>query len=343
MLYFAALLGQVRVTDSACVTINSCSMASSCHMRDIGTVDIGSPRAVSPRASCVNSANISQCGTRKPCYNMFCLLCQWSAAALLSTVDDYTRQNIMVIQGKFGNLVLIVRKYLHKKLKKNKIKDLRLFILSLYPDISSPDLIPVTSDLNTIFEAMGCNQLWSYMNYFPLEQIVKQFGGDNPDMIGEIEKFKKHRAGFQLATKIKAFIPAAKKCKHEQLNPVNPEHFAKLSLILDERVADYSLKYLEELWQSLSFHMQLPPIELLFEIIDSGSIQIVFLIPTRLVPQVIHQAQYSAYFYEMHHRHVRSVTVGDYCIYESKYTEKGSLLNLAMVRKLSILYYACNA
>ena len=248
-------------------------------------------------------------------------------------MDDYTRQNLMVIQGKFGNLLQIIRKYLQKKLKKKKIKDLRLFILQLFPDIS-PDLIPKSSDLNEIFEAMRCNRLWSYMNYFSLEQIVKQFGGDNPEIIGEIEKFKKDRAGFQLATKIKAYILAAKACEFEQLNPVNPQHFTKLSHKLDECVADYSLKYLEELWQSLSFHMQLPPIQLLFEIIDSGCIQIVFLIPTKLVPQVIHQAQYSAYFYEIHHRHVRSVTVGDYCIYESKYTEQGSLLNLAIVRKL---------
>ena len=168
---------------------------------------------------------------------------------------------------------------------------------------------------------------------------MKQFGGDNPEIIGEIEKFKKDRAGFQLATKIKAYILAAKACEFEQLHPVNPRHFTKLSHKLDECVADYSLKYLEELWQSLSFHMQLPPIQLLFEIIDSGCIQIVFLIPTKLVPQVIHQAQYSAYFYEINHRHVRSVTVGDYCIYESKYTEQGSLITKVMVRRLSCTPY----
>ena len=260
-----------------------------------------------------------------------------------TAVDDYTKQNVMVIQGKFATLLETVRKYLQKKMKKKKMKDLRLFILQLFPDIS-PDVIPKSSDLNEIFEAMRCNRLWSYMNYFSLEQIVKHFGGDNPEMIAEIEKFKKDRAGFQLATKIKAYILAAKACAHEQLNPVNPKHFTKLSHKLDERVADYSLKYLEELWQSLSFHMQLPPITLLFEIIDSGCIQIVFLIPTKLVPQVIHQAQHSAYFYEMHHRHVRSVTVGDICIYESKYTEQGSLVTMAMVRRLSytsIHVYTC--
>ena len=82
-------------------------------------------------------------------------------------MDDYTRQNLMVIQGKFGNLLQIIRKYLQKKLKKKNIKDLRLFILQLFPDIS-PDLIPNSSNLNEIFEAMRCNRLWSYMNYFSL-------------------------------------------------------------------------------------------------------------------------------------------------------------------------------
>ena len=239
----------------------------------------------------------------------------------------------MVIQGKFAKLLQIVRKYLQKKMSEDQIKDdLRLFILELFPDIS-PDLIPNSSNLKEIFEAMRRNRLWNYMNYFSLEQIVKQFCDDNPEMMAEIEKFKKDRAGFQLATKIRAYIPAAKACKHEQLNPVNPDHFTKLSYKLDECVADYSLKYLEELWHSLSFHMQLPPITLLFETIESGCIQIDFLIPTKLVPRVIYQAQYSTYFYRMHH--ICSVTVGHNCIYESKYTEKDSLVTMAMVRQLS--------
>ena len=65
-------------------------------------------------------------------------------------------------------------------------------------------------------------------------------------MTSEMEQFKKDRAGFQLATKIRNFIPAAKARlqKDETLSkphPINPEHFTKLSLKLDECVADYSL------------------------------------------------------------------------------------------------------
>ena len=232
-------------------------------------------------------------------------------------MDDTTRQNMVEIQRKFAKLLQMVYDYLQEKMKKDQIKNFRLFILDLFPNIS-PEVIPKSSDLNEIFEAMRCNRLWSYMNYFSLEQIVKNFCSDNPDMIGEIEKFKKDRAEFQCATKIGAYIPAAKAYlrEHEQLNPVNLDVFSKLSLTLEECVADYSLKYLEELWQSLSFHMQLPPIQLLFDVIDRGSIQIVFLIPTKLKHQVIHQAHYSAYFYEMHHKHVRSVTVNNTCIYD---------------------------
>ena len=252
-------------------------------------------------------------------------------------MDESTSQSIVKIQGKFETLFQTVHNYLQKKMKKHKIVDLRLFILELFPDIS-PDLIPNSSDLNEIFEAMRRNRLWSYMNYFSLEQIVNRFCGDKPEMTHEVEKFKMERAEFQLETKIREYIPAAKAylCKHE-INPLNPDHFSKLSLTLNECAADYSLKYLEELWQSLSFHMQLPPIQLLFDVIDRGSIQIVFLIPARLMPQVIRQAQYSAYFYRMHHIH--RITVGDNCacIYESKYTEKGSAVTTAMVRRLTYI------
>ena len=255
-------------------------------------------------------------------------------------MDDYTRQSIVEIHEKFENLLRMVCECLQKKMKRRKIKKIRLFILELFSDIS-PDLIPNSSNLNEIFEAMRRNRLWSYTNYFSLEQIVKQFCGDKPEMTHEVEKFKMERAEFLLETKIKEYIPAAKAylCEHElqQLNPINPGCFTKLSLIVDECDEECTLKYLEELWQSLSFHMQLPPITLLFEIINNGSNPIVFLIPTKLVPQVIHQAQYSAYFYEMHL--IRRVTVGDKCIYESKYAEKYSTF-MAMVRRLVIPVYS---
>ena len=251
-------------------------------------------------------------------------------------MDNSTKQSIVKIHEKFESLLQTAREYLQKKMKKHKIEDLRLFILELFPDIS-PDLIPNSSDLNEIFEAMRRNRLWSYMNYFSLEQIVNRFCGGNLEMTHEVEKFKMERAKFQLATKIREYIPAAKaylrEHKLQQLNPINPDYFTKLSVIVDGCDEECSLKYLEELWQSLSFHMQLPPITLLFEVISgSGFIQIIFLIPTKLVQQVIHQAQYSAYFYGVHL--IRTVTVGDTCIYESKYAEKCSTF-MAMVRTLS--------
>ena len=180
-----------------------------------------------------------------------------------TTVDDYTKQNNMIIRRKFGNLLLKVLTTLQKKLKKSQIKStLRTFILGLFPDIS-PDLIPNTSDLKEIFEAASRNHLWSFINYFPLEQIVVQFGDNDPEITSEIEKFKKDRAGFMLATKIKEYITIAnaRLCEDEvQLNPIN----------LNRRVAEHSLTYLEELWQSLSFQMQLPPISLFFQVALEG-------------------------------------------------------------------------
>ena len=252
-------------------------------------------------------------------------------------MDDYTKQNIMVIQGKFAKLLQNVRANLQKKLKEDQIKgDLRLFILELFPNIS-PDLIPISSDLTEIFEAVRRHGLWSYINYFSLEQIVMQFAGEDSDITSEMEQFKKARAGFQLATKIKDYIPAAKACLRKSespkdLHPLNSKDFTKLSCKLDERVAEYSLRYLEELWQLLSFHMQLPPITLLFDIIDSGCIQVVFLIPTKRVPQAIRQAKYSAHFYTTHQ--ICCVMIGGKCVYEFKHTsEKGSIHTIGMVRK----------
>ena len=84
-------------------------------------------------------------------------------------------ENNIIIRRKFGSLLLKVLTRLQKKLKKSQIKSaLRTFILELFPDIS-PDLIPNTSDLKEMFEAIRRNQLWSFMNYFPLKLVQNHY------------------------------------------------------------------------------------------------------------------------------------------------------------------------
>ena len=154
-----------------------------------------------------------------------------------------------------------------------------------------------------------------------------------------MELYKKNRAEFQRKTKIKDYmyisppvvqfgepseptpkqLPSTKQMP-EKFNELpakeNPDCFTKLQIKLPNHTADYPLMYLEHLWKSLSFHMSLPPTTLLFDIVLSGSVVVVWLIPTEISPQVLHQARCSGYFYKS--LRIQKVIISEDCIYDDK-------------------------
>ena len=121
---------------------------------------------------------------------------------------------------------------------------------------------------------MTRNDFWNFRNYSPLESLIEEYGGDDTNLLTQLGQFKKDRSSFQLATKIKDYIPAAKSLLAESDKPVesaqlkrDTKYFRKLSIKLDECVAHYSLEYLEKLWKSLARTLLLPPVSFVLDFI----------------------------------------------------------------------------
>ena len=223
----------------------------------------------------------------------------------VSTDSGFAEGNLRQIQGRFGRLLIFVRRKLQEKLKEEKEhNELRLFLLSILPS-GAGNCLPTSVNVEEIFEAITRNKLWDYWNYHLLEQVIEMFGYDDEEMLTNMEQYKKNFSGYKIATKLKTHIAAldaetialsagATSGSNVPQTKPNPEYFSKLSLKLGEPVAGYSLDYLDKLWRSLRIHLLLPPLSLLLDTVHQGCVCVTWLIPSYLAPQAIERAQLSA-------------------------------------------------
>ena len=211
---------------------------------------------------------------------------------------------------------------LQDQLEAEKIEtNFRQYILDLYPGMHK-SYIPVSSKIVEIFEAMRVNNLLSYYNYYALEQIIKHFGGDDSELTSKMHQYKSDWSAFQLATKIRDYFPHVRsvfpsECDESvvELRPKRKHSYFKvLSVKLDECVTDRTLDYLEELWNSLSSILVLPPLYLLLDSVIMNSVLVEWLIPTSKVPEAIEKAKQSADVFRKHP--ILKVTIDDECVYE---------------------------
>ena len=234
--------------------------------------------------------------------------------------DIFTERNLIIIKGKFDSLRQDMCSRLKDKLSEEQIQDeLHPYLLAILPD-KAARCIPSSSNLKDIFQAMTYSRLWNYLNYCHLEALVEKFGDE--DMISQVEQYKKDRSSFQVATKIKHYIPAAKSVLAKSDAPVEPsplneyaKYYWKLEIKLDERVTDYSLEYLEQLWKSLANTLRLPPISLVLDTILRESVLVVWLIPAELGPNAIKMANQCVELFSKY-RPLLTVTIGDQLVYK---------------------------
>ena len=118
------------------------------------------------------------------------------------------KENHAKIKGSYATLVRKVRSKLGGK--DIDMKDFRLYILNLFPP---GDLIADTISVADIFEAVSRHQLWDYSYCTPIEEIAKEFGGDDLELRRWIDDYKSELAGFKATTKIVDYI---KVCNDEE-------------------------------------------------------------------------------------------------------------------------------
>ena len=120
---------------------------------------------------------------------------------------EIVRENQAKIKGSFATLMRRVT----NKLESNVLdmKDFRLYMLNLFPP---GDIIADSLTVTDIFETISRHRLWDYSYCTPIEEIAKEFGGDDMELKGWISNYKSELAGFKATTRIVDYI---KLCKEE--------------------------------------------------------------------------------------------------------------------------------
>ena len=239
-------------------------------------------------------------------------------------VSDIVKENTAKIKGSFATLVRKVRSKLGGK--DIDMKDFRLYILNLFPP---GDIIPDTVSVADIFEAVSRHQLWDYSHCTPIEEISKEFGGDDLELRGWIDDYKSELAGFKATTKIVDYIKACSDEKEiadsdqslrEDIARYDRRYCYKLTVKLKSRVTEKSLDYIDQFWRSIADHFLLPSLSALLDSIQEGCVEVTWLVPTLSALQIQANIQDSTQFLE--NLEVIRVIMEDEILYDKEGLEK---------------------
>ena len=100
------------------------------------------------------------------------------------------------METKFAMLLMNICRTLKEKLI--DVEDFQMFLTGYFPS----ECIPNSSNIHEIFEAITRQKLWDYLNYRPLEEIVKRFAADDPEVTSWVETYKQDLKSYKVTTKL---------------------------------------------------------------------------------------------------------------------------------------------
>ena len=170
--------------------------------------------------------------------------------------------------------------------------------------------------------------MWDYLNYQPLERVAKMYGGKEPDLMAKLEAYIQHLVGYKMVVKMTDYFAdvsitrgsATEDDDTSSPPPVrkDPDFRRKLEVKLNVPIKARSLKYIDEIWNSLSRVFRLPPSSAILDKIIEGSLHITWLIPAVFVPQMMEIAEQPKLIVYFRQMSIRLLTVDGACLYEEQ-------------------------
>ena len=213
----------------------------------------------------------------------------------------------MTIGRKWGALVAHTDEVLQDKLDSKEITSnrFRLFLGNLYSCQGKMNgnqfvkkLLKPSASISEMFGTLTVEGAWGFMNYYLLESIIKQYGDDRTKEM--MEQYKRDLTGYLLVTKIKDHLDAVDR-EHptRRMLPIPQEELFSLlkTKIKGINITNQSLKYVEDLWQSLRELFSLPKHILVLYKIAKGCLEILWCIPSELAAYIIRKAKESEHYF----------------------------------------------
>ena len=187
------------------------------------------------------------------------------------------------------------------KLQEGKIdsKEIRLFLISSLCDGNNSlvDELGIATNFTDLFKTITTHGVWSYNNYDFLECIINEY---IPDLCAAMTNYQKDYVGYTLTTKIEDHIETVATLTDSEISHPDPELFSRLETRIHIKLSERTLKYIDELWKSLSVHFVLKPYLLLLDKVMKGSITITWCFPRYETKRIIEIVKSSSQFFSEH-------------------------------------------
>ena len=204
---------------------------------------------------------------------------------------------------------------IRRKFKKKPITEDLKFLLNSY---FLQEYVTESSDVEEIFDTVNHYKLWDYWNYEAIANIVEEFAADDPELTSLMENYKQHLQSYKVAEKLIDHIDAFSLAPEEeevQAARYDQQYYKTLSMKLQMRFTDHSLKYIDDLWNGFATLYRLPPHVALLDHVHKGCVSIVWLVPSRLASQILDATPLSAGdFYQKHN--ITRVEFDGTCIHQ---------------------------
>ena len=208
-----------------------------------------------------------------------------------------TRKNLITIKAKFAKLVALTP----MKLQEGKIdiEEIRLFLISSLCDGNNSlvEELGIATNFTDLFKTITTHGIWSYNNYDFLECIIKEYV---PDLCTAMTDYQNDYVGYWWTTKIEDHIDAVATIPDSETPHPDPDLFSRLETRIHAKLSERTLKYIEELWKSLSVRFALKPYLLLLDKVMKGSITITWCFPRYETKRIIEIVKSSSQFFSEH-------------------------------------------
>ena len=233
------------------------------------------------------------------------------------------KENLRMIKDKFASLLALAHRVLQGK--NIDSSNLRLFLAARYlPEEDSNDTREINSSrfiaevlstahsLSEIFGLLMIQGLLNYKNFYVLRSIINEYASDNTEMKKTLSEYEEALAGYILVTKMKDYLDAELQ-QSEQSKP-DSKLFDELSVKVKATVTEKTLKYVNELWDSLAHQVELPVTALPFHKVAKGCVEITWLVPFHLTHFATRRLQESSDYFRQ--ENIIRVTIAGRCVYE---------------------------
>ena len=208
-----------------------------------------------------------------------------------------TQKNLMKIKFKFGRLVALTSKKLQEG--EMDIKEIcQIITASLCDDSKSFSAeLGIATNFTDLFVTITALGVWSYNNYNLLECIINEY---IPDICAAMTDYQKDYRGYRLTTKIEDHIKAVATLSDSDTPHPDSNWFSCLETRIHVKLSERTLKYIDELWKSLSVLFDLPPYQLLLDKVMKESITITWYFPRYRTKRIIEIVKSSSQFLSEH-------------------------------------------